>query len=89
MNTETIAAIATAAGSGGIGVVRISGPKARAIGETITRCTLSPRHALFSDFKNADNNVIDQGIAIYFNLLYMHIDVYQSIQISENCKANQ
>jgi len=67
MNTETIAAIATAAGSGGIGVVRISGPKAGAIGETITRCTLSPRHALFSDFKNADDSVIDQGIAIYFN----------------------
>lgn len=67
MNTETIAAIATAAGSGGIGVIRVSGPKARAIGEIMTGSTLLPRHALFADFKNAVDNVIDQGIAIYFS----------------------
>ena len=67
MNTETIAAIATAAGSGGIGVIRVSGPKARAIGEIMTGSTLLPRHALFADFKNAVDSVIDQGIAIYFS----------------------
>ena len=44
MKTEdTIVAIATAAGAGGIGVVRLSGPRAREIAETIAGVPLRPR----------------------------------------------
>jgi tRNA modification GTPase len=43
--TDTIVAIATAPGAGGIGIVRLSGPDARAIGERVCAMTLVPRRA--------------------------------------------
>lgn len=64
--TDTIAAIATASGSGGIGVVRVSGPQAPAIAQSILGHCPAPRHAAFLPFKEADASTIDQGIAIYF-----------------------
>lgn len=64
--TDTIAAIATATGSGGIGVVRVSGPQARTIAQSILGQCPSPRHAAYLPFKEADQSTIDQGIAIYF-----------------------
>ena len=64
--TDTIAAIATATGSGGIGVVRVSGPQARSIAQSILGQCPSPRHAAYLPFKEADESTIDQGIAIYF-----------------------
>ncbi len=65
--TVTIAAIATAAGRGGVGVIRVSGrdllPLAHAIsgGKTPT-----PRRALYTDFFAADGSVLDNGLLLYF-----------------------
>ena len=66
MDGETIAAIATAAGKGGIGIVRLSGPKALLIAKQLIQADLSPRHALFSSFLTSDLEKIDEGIALYF-----------------------
>ena len=63
---DTIAAIATPAGSGGIGIVRISGPKAAQIAKKISTDKLIPRHALFTGFKNNLGKTIDHGILLYF-----------------------
>ena len=63
---DTIAAIATPAGSGGIGIVRISGPKATQIAKKISTDKLIPRHALFTRFKNNLGKTIDHGILLYF-----------------------
>jgi len=62
----TIVAIATAAGSGGIGVVRLSGPEARAIGERLCARRLRLRRADHVRFIGADGEVMDDGIALYF-----------------------
>ncbi|MFT0865600.1 tRNA uridine-5-carboxymethylaminomethyl(34) synthesis GTPase MnmE [Pseudomonas sp. CAM1A] len=69
MNTvrETIAAIATAQGRGGVGIVRLSGPLALQAGQVITgRNTLSPRHAHYGPFRDDDGLVLDEGIALFF-----------------------
>ncbi len=65
LDRDTIAAIATASGKGGIGIVRLSGANALAIGEAITQKNLPPRTAVFSQFSDRDG-VIDAGIALYF-----------------------
>jgi len=64
--TDTIAAIATAPGAGGIGIVRLSGPDALAIGETLGGIALRPRHAHHAVFRDAHGDVIDDGIALHF-----------------------
>ncbi|WP_017444091.1 tRNA uridine-5-carboxymethylaminomethyl(34) synthesis GTPase MnmE [Gayadomonas joobiniege] len=66
LNQETIAAIATAPGRGGVGIVRVSGQKAQQIAETILHKSLPPRKAEYLKFYDLDGAVIDQGIAIYF-----------------------
>ncbi|KRD73520.1 tRNA uridine-5-carboxymethylaminomethyl(34) synthesis GTPase MnmE [Lysobacter sp. Root983] len=63
---DTIAAIATAPGAGGVGIVRLSGPRARAIGEAVAARRLRPRHAHHVRFVDADGEAIDDGIALYF-----------------------
>jgi len=63
---DTIAAIATPQGQGGIGVVRLSGPRVLAIAERLVGRTLKPRHAHYLRFRDADGEVIDDGIAVYF-----------------------
>jgi len=63
---DTIAAIATAPGAGGVGIVRLSGPRARAIAEVLCARTLKPRHAHHVRFTAADGVVIDDGIALCF-----------------------
>jgi tRNA modification GTPase len=65
-DTDTIAAIATAHGAGGIGIVRLSGPHARAIAEAICARPLQARHALHARFHDGDGAVLDDGIALYF-----------------------
>ncbi|QCO66635.2 tRNA uridine-5-carboxymethylaminomethyl(34) synthesis GTPase MnmE [Luteimonas yindakuii] len=65
-STSTIVAIATAPGAGGIGVVRLSGPQARVIAESICRRALRPRHAHHVRFHAADGSVIDDGLALWF-----------------------
>jgi tRNA modification GTPase len=63
---DTIAAVATAPGAGGIGIVRLSGPRARAIAEAIAGVALRPRRARHARFADADGSVIDDGIALFF-----------------------
>jgi len=63
---DTIAAIATAPGAGGVGIVRLSGPRARAIGEAVAGRELRPRHAHHVRFLDHDGEAIDDGIALYF-----------------------
>lgn len=63
---ETIAAIATAQGRGGVGIVRVSGPLASTVAQAITGKQLQPRHAHYGPFQEADAQVIDEGIALYF-----------------------
>jgi tRNA modification GTPase len=65
-NTDTIVAIATAAGAGGVGIVRLSGPAARAIGEQICGKTLQRKQAHYRRFLAANGEVLDDGIALYF-----------------------
>ena len=64
---DTIAAIATASGAGGIGVVRVSGPLVKVIAKAILGECPTPRYAAYLDFKDADNQLIDRGIALYYN----------------------
>jgi len=63
---ETIAAIATAQGRGGVGIVRISGPLASAAAQAIAGRQLTPRHAHYGPMRSADGDVIDEGLALYF-----------------------
>jgi len=66
INQDTIAAIATPPGNGGVGIIRISGPSAFEIAKTISHKTPQPRQALFTSFKDEDDSVIDSGILLYF-----------------------
>jgi len=63
---DIIAAISTAPGRGGIGVVRISGPRLEKILSGIVSRALAPRRAILADFIDAQGLAIDQGIALYF-----------------------
>jgi len=63
---DTIAAIATASGAGGIGIVRVSGPAAKSIAAGILGQCPAPRNAAYLDFKQANGDLIDRGIAIYY-----------------------
>lgn len=63
---ETIVAVATAPGHGGIGVVRLSGGRARAIGEAIAGRPLQPRRAHHVRFRDREGSVIDDGLALCF-----------------------
>ncbi|OFZ70743.1 MAG: tRNA uridine-5-carboxymethylaminomethyl(34) synthesis GTPase MnmE [Betaproteobacteria bacterium RBG_16_58_11] len=65
-NADTIAAIATAPGRGGIGVVRVSGPQAPSIAQALIGKLPPPRLATLANFLDTDASVIDQGIALYF-----------------------
>jgi len=64
--TDTIAAVATAPGRGGIGVVRVSGPAAAAIAEAVLGDCPPPRRAVHRAFRDADGQLIDDGLALYF-----------------------
>lgn len=64
--TDTIAAIATPIGQGGVGIVRVSGAKVAEIANIMIGHVPKPRYAVFTSFKNAEGEVIDQGLALYF-----------------------
>ena len=63
---ETIAAVATAPGRGGIGVVRVSGPRAKAVAITLSGREPLPRHAHYGPFHADDGEVIDEGLMLFF-----------------------
>jgi len=64
--TETIAAIATPLGRGGVGIVRVSGAKVPDIAKQVLGCLPAPRYAHYGNFLGAEGQVLDQGIALYF-----------------------
>ena len=63
---DTIAAVATAPGRGGVGIVRVSGPASADIAQGVVGKRLTPRRAEFTDFRDARDETLDQGIALYF-----------------------
>lgn len=65
-NSDTIAAIATPTGRGGIGIVRISGRNTKSIALKLIGNIPKPRYASLSRFLDENGEVIDQGIALYF-----------------------
>jgi len=65
-NLETIVALATPVGRGGVAIVRVSGSKVLHIAKHILDQVPTPRYALFSSFNDEKNLTIDQGIALYF-----------------------
>jgi len=66
VSRDTIAAIATPAGRGGIGVVRLSGPAVPGISEKLLGALPEPRRATHAVFRNARGEALDEGIALYF-----------------------
>ena len=65
-NDDTIAAIATALGRGGIGVVRVSGLGVGEVVNQIVSAALKPRVATLSKFLDSGGEAIDEGIALFF-----------------------
>ncbi|NRD71915.1 tRNA uridine-5-carboxymethylaminomethyl(34) synthesis GTPase MnmE [Shewanella sp. VB17] len=66
MTTDTIVAQATAPGRGGVGIIRISGNLASDVAMAILGRIPKTRYADYCDFKGFDDEVIDQGIALFF-----------------------
>lgn len=65
-DTDTIVALATPAGRGGVGIVRVSGNLVHKISHSIVGKTLEPRKAYHLDLYASDKSLIDQGVVIYF-----------------------
>lgn len=65
-HASTIAAIATPPGRGGVGVVRISGPKLADLAQGLLGRVPAPRRATLSAFRAADGTAIDRGLALWF-----------------------
>ncbi|MDX1724470.1 MAG: tRNA uridine-5-carboxymethylaminomethyl(34) synthesis GTPase MnmE [Pseudomonas sp.] len=63
---ETIAAVATAQGRGGVGIVRVSGPLAGQLAQAICQRQLKPRYAHYGPFFADAEQVLDEGLALYF-----------------------
>jgi tRNA modification GTPase len=63
---DTIVAIASAHGEAGVGVVRLSGAQALSIAQVVTRTQLHPRMAKYVRLRDDNNQLIDDGIAVYF-----------------------
>ena len=63
---DTIVAIATAPGAGGVGIVRLSGPRAATIGQQVCGRALRPRIAQYARFRDAAGETLDDGIALRF-----------------------
>lgn len=68
-SSDTIAAIATAPGRGGVAVVRVSGPDAWAIAQKVAGRDIVPSDAgrfFFSEFHNPSGTVVDNGLVLVF-----------------------
>ena len=66
VDRNTIAAVATPGGRGGVGIIRISGPELEPFIPELVGAPLSPRDASYRQFFGAAGEVIDEGIAIFF-----------------------
>lgn len=65
-NNDTITALATAPGRGGVGIVRVSGARSAQIAEAILGRVPRPRYAEYLPFMDETGNTLDEGIALYF-----------------------
>lgn len=63
---DTICAVATPPGRGGIGIVRVSGPAAQRVAERILGRVPQPRAATRASFKDANGELVDAGLAFYY-----------------------
>ena len=63
---DTIAAVATPAGRGGVGMVRVSGPAVRVIASKLLGTVPAPRRARYAAFRDHDGAALDHGIALFF-----------------------
>ena len=66
MAEETVAAVATPSGMGGVAIVRVSGTGVPAIARRVAGRLPEPRVATFCRFRDGNGEVIDEGIALYF-----------------------
>ena len=66
MSLDTIAAIATPPGRGGVGIVRVSGTKAADIAAAITRGVPEPRRVAVRSFQDGDGTLLDTGLVLFF-----------------------
>ncbi|OCG06678.1 tRNA uridine(34) 5-carboxymethylaminomethyl synthesis GTPase MnmE [Gilliamella sp. wkB178] len=66
MNSDTIVAQATPPGRGGVGILRISGPKAQAVAHAVLGKLPKPRYAEYLPFLAVDDSILDEGIALFF-----------------------
>jgi tRNA modification GTPase len=66
MASDTIAAIATPPGRGGIGIVRVSGPKAADIGAALLGSLPKPRRASLREFRDEAGRALDSGLVLFF-----------------------
>ncbi|MGN6320823.1 MAG: tRNA uridine-5-carboxymethylaminomethyl(34) synthesis GTPase MnmE [Dyella sp.] len=65
-DNDTIAAIASAPGAAGVGIVRVSGPHVPRIAQALLGRTPTSRHVHFAAFRGADAALIDRGLLLYF-----------------------
>lgn len=65
-DSDTICAIATPPGRGGVGIVRVSGPLAKTIASTLVNFNPNPRYAHYTSIFDRNSEIIDQGIVIFF-----------------------
>lgn len=66
INTDTIVAIATASGRGGIGIIRLSGAQALAIATKVVGELPKPSRVSVRKFCDSDNNVLDEGVVLVY-----------------------
>ena len=66
LDQDTIAAIATPSGRGGVSIIRVSGPEALSIAELLTQKTLQARQPILTRFFDENNGVIDTGLTLFF-----------------------
>jgi len=66
IHNDTIAAVATAPGRGGVGIIRVSGALALTVAQAVLGIAPKPRYAHYGPFKAADGTVLDDGIALFF-----------------------
>jgi len=64
--TDTIVAVATPPGEGGVGIVRLSGPEAASVATAIINDLPPPRRAALRNFRDAAGEIIDTGLVLYF-----------------------
>ena len=65
-DSDTITAVATPPGRGGVGIIRLSGPCAAAIAEAVVGTQPPPRHAGYRSFRDPDGAAIDHGLVLHF-----------------------